>query len=43
MDETPVWTEMVSETTVDMTGAKTVLLKTTGHEKSRFSLLRCKS
>lgn len=38
MDETPVWTDMVSETTVDTTGAKTVTLKTTGHEKSRVSV-----
>ena len=38
MDETPVWSDMVSETTVDTTGKKTVTLKTTGHEKSRVSV-----
>ena len=38
MDETPVWSDMVSETTIDTTGKKTVTLKTTGHEKSRVSV-----
>ena len=38
MDETPVWNDMVSETTVDATGKKTITLKTTGHEKSRVSV-----
>ena len=38
MDETPVWSDMVSETTVDATGKKTVSVKTTGHEKSRVSV-----
>ena len=33
MDETPVWSDMVSETTVDTTGKKTIALKTTGHER----------
>ena len=37
MDETPIWSDMVSETTVDATGKKTVNVKTTGHEKSRVS------
>ena len=32
MDEAPVWSDMVSETTVDTTGKKTITLKTTGHE-----------
>ena len=32
-DETPVWTDMVSDTTVDVVGKKTVSMKTTGHEK----------
>ena len=35
MDETPVWTDMVSATTVDDTGKKNVTVKTTGHEKTR--------
>ena len=38
LDETPVWSDMVSETTVDKTGKKTMTLKTTGHEKSRVSV-----
>ena len=33
MDETPVWNDMVSSTTVDKKGAKSICLKTTGHEK----------
>ncbi|XP_057309355.1 uncharacterized protein LOC130647499 [Hydractinia symbiolongicarpus] len=33
MDETPVWADMVSSTTVNKTGQKDVMLKTTGHEK----------
>ena len=37
-DETPVWYGMVSETTIDATGKKTITLKTTGHEKSRVSV-----
>ena len=38
MDETPVWSDMLSETTMDATGKKTVSVKTTGHEKSRVSV-----
>ena len=33
MDETAVWNDMVSETTVGATGAKDVPIKSTGHEK----------
>ena len=33
MDETPVWDDMVSATTVDNVGAASIDLKTTGHEK----------
>ena len=33
MDETAVWNCMVSDTTVDKVGTKSVCLKTTGHEK----------
>ena len=33
MDETPVWDDMVSDTTVDKVGATSVNLKMTGHEK----------
>lgn len=38
MDETPVWSDVASETTVDTTRKKTVTLKSTGHEKSRVSV-----
>ena len=38
MDETPVWNDMVSSTTVDKTGSKDVPLKTTGDEKNRVSV-----
>ena len=36
MDETAVWNNMVSETTVDATGDKDVPMKSTGHEKFVF-------
>ena len=32
MDETSVWNDMVSNTTIDRQRAKSVCLKTTGHE-----------
>ena len=39
LDETPVWSDIVSETAVDTTvRKKTVTLKTSGHEKSRVSV-----
>lgn len=38
MDETPVWCDMISETTIDATGKKSITLKTTGHEKARVSV-----
>lgn len=38
MDETPVWMDMVSNTTVDDKGAKEVTLRSTGHEKMRVSV-----
>lgn len=38
MDETPVWNDMVSSTTVARTGEKDIPLKTTGHEKVRVSV-----
>ena len=38
MDETPVWCDMVSTSTVDKTGSKNVHLKSTGHEKSRVTV-----
>ena len=38
MDETPVWFNMISKTTIDTTGKKTVTLKSTGHEKAQVSV-----
>ena len=38
MDETPVWADMVSNTTLEKTGTKTVTMKSTGHEKCRVSV-----
>ena len=38
MDETSVWDDMVSNTTVDKVGAKSIILKTTGHEKVMLSV-----
>ena len=38
MDETAVWSDMVSATTVNKTGAKDVPLKSTGREKVRVSV-----
>ena len=38
MDETAIWADMTSGMTVEQTGARTVSLKTTGHEKVRVSV-----
>ena len=38
MDETAVWADMVSDTTVDKIGSKDIILKTTGHEKVRVTV-----
>lgn len=35
MDETQVWCDMISETTIDATGKKSITMKTTGHEKAK--------
>ncbi|KAG7269084.1 hypothetical protein CRUP_002942 [Coryphaenoides rupestris] len=39
MDETAVWFDMVSPSTVDKRGAKSVALKTTGREKSHLTVV----
>lgn len=39
MDETPVFFDLPSNYTVDSKGAKTVFIKTTGHEKCRFTVV----
>ena len=38
MDETSVWNDMMSNTTIDKQGANSVCLKTTGHEKCMVSV-----
>ena len=38
MDETPVWCDMISETTVDTRRKKTITLKSTGNKKARVSV-----
>lgn len=38
MDETAVWADMVSQSTVDKVGKREICLKTTGHEKVRISV-----
>ena len=38
IDETTIWADMLSGTTVDRTGKKDIPLKTTGHEKVRVSV-----
>jgi hypothetical protein len=39
MDETACWFDMPSETTIHVRGAKSVPLKTTGHEKDHFTVI----
>uniref|UniRef100_A0A8C6KRG3 HTH CENPB-type domain-containing protein n=1 Tax=Nothobranchius furzeri TaxID=105023 RepID=A0A8C6KRG3_NOTFU len=38
MDETAVWFDMVSPSTINVRGTKSVALKTTGHEKSHLTV-----
>ena len=38
MDKTAVWQDMLSSTTVENVGEKSIRLKTTGYEKSKFSI-----
>ena len=38
MDETPIWADMPSATTIECVCAKTVPIKTTGHEKQRITV-----
>ena len=39
MDETPVWFDMPAPRTIDGKGKKTVMIKTSGHGKSRFTVV----
>ena len=41
MDETAVWNDMISNTTVEKRGAHSVNLKSTGHEKSKITVCLC--
>ena len=38
IDKTPVWSDMVSEITVNHVGKRTITMKTTGLEKCRVSV-----
>ena len=38
MDETAVWNDMISNTTVEKRGAHSENLKSTGHEKSKITI-----
>ena len=38
MDETPIWANMPSETTVEMQGLKIVPIKSTGHNKQQITV-----
>ncbi|PFX13576.1 Pogo transposable element with KRAB domain [Stylophora pistillata] len=38
MDETPIWVDILSETTVEQRGSKTIPIKSTGHEKQRITV-----
>ena len=38
MDETVVWNDMISNTTIEKRGAHTVSLKSTGHEKLKITV-----
>ena len=39
MDETPVWFDMPAARTIDSRGASTILIKTTGRQKLRFTVV----
>ena len=41
MDETPVWADMVADTTVEIVGKKDIPMKKTGHEKVRVRISVC--
>ena len=39
MDETPLWVDMPGDYTMEQIGTKSITMKTTGHEKSRFTVM----
>ena len=38
MDETPIWMDMVGDTTLEKVGTRTVSVKSTGHDKARITV-----
>jgi len=38
MDETPIWADVPSATTIDRRGVQAVPIRTTGHEKNRLTV-----
>jgi hypothetical protein len=38
-DETPIWFDMVNKTTIEFVGTKSIDLLTSGHDKTRFTVL----
>ena len=41
MDETPIWFEMVSLTTITKIGEKCINVKTFGSDRARISVILC--
>ena len=39
IDETPMWFDFSSNTTIDQKGAKSVSIRITGHERSSFTVI----
>ena len=39
MDETPLWLDMPSNTIIARSNARSVLIRTTGHDKGRFTVV----
>ena len=39
MDETPLWFDMPGDTTVTHTGEQSVPIRTTGHDKGRYTVV----
>lgn len=39
MDETPLWLDMPGDTTVSRVGERTISIRTTGHDKGRFTVI----
>ncbi len=39
MDETPLWLDMLGHTTIARVGERSVSIRTTGHDKGRFTVI----